>query len=49
MSDEEVKQIKDSIAKEVKDALEFALNSPLPDKSSACTDVYTDIVEEGRA
>lgn len=49
VSEEEVKQIKASIDKEVKAALEFALNSPLPDKSSACTDVYTDIVEEGRA
>lgn len=49
VSDEEVKRIKDSISEEIIDALEFALNSPLPDRLTACTDVYTDIVEEGRA
>lgn len=47
-SDEEYKAIKGSIGIEVAEALEFALNSKFPDQSSACLDVYTDIVEEGR-
>lgn len=32
----------------VKEAVEFAENSPFPLESSAVTDVYTDIIEEGR-
>jgi pyruvate dehydrogenase E1 component alpha subunit len=49
VTEDEFKQIKDSIDEEIAKANEFALNSPYPDKSIACTDVYTDIVEEGRA
>lgn len=40
--------VRKSIGGKVQDALKFALDSPFPDISSACTDVYTDIVEEGR-
>jgi len=47
-SDEELKQIQDSIKVKIQEALDFAINSPFPEKSSALTDVYTDIVEEGR-
>lgn len=49
VTEDELKKIRDSIDEEIVKANEFALNSPRPDKSSACTDVYTDIVEEGRA
>ncbi len=48
-SEEDFKQIKGSIDEKIREALDFAINSPLPDQSTACTDVYTDIVEEGRA
>lgn len=49
VTEEEFTAIKASIDAEIVKANEFALNSPHPDKMSAFTDVYTDIVEEGRS
>lgn len=49
LSDEsELKEIDKGVTDEVKSALEFAEQSDFPAIESALTDVYTDIVEEGR-
>ncbi len=47
-TEEEIKDMFDSIDKEVEEALAYALDSPFPDPASAVEDVYTDIIEEGR-
>ena len=45
---EELEAIQADIDQQIKDAVEFAENSPLPSLESAVEDVYTDIVEEVR-
>jgi len=43
-----LKKVQDEVAAMVKEAVDFADNSPMPDLSAAVQDVYTDIIEEGR-
>lgn len=43
-----LKAVQDEVDAMVKEAVEFADKSPLPDLSAAVQDVYTDIIEEGR-
>ena len=45
---EELEAIQADMDQQIKDAVEFAENSPLPSLESAVEDVYTDIVEEVR-
>jgi TPP-dependent pyruvate/acetoin dehydrogenase alpha subunit len=40
MTDKKLKGIRDLIEKEMIDAVEFALNSPMPDPESLYSDVY---------
>lgn len=47
-TEENMKQTAKQIKAEVKDALKFAEDSAFPAIETALTDVYTDIVEEGR-
>nr|WP_245985084.1 thiamine pyrophosphate-dependent enzyme [Biomaibacter acetigenes] len=46
---EELKEIELSVENEVQQAIDFAEKSELPDEADAVTDVYSDLVEEGRA
>lgn len=47
-TEEQVQAVRAAEKARLKEALEFARNSPYPDVSTAVTNVYTDIVEEGR-
>ncbi|MCB2292599.1 thiamine pyrophosphate-dependent dehydrogenase E1 component subunit alpha [Clostridium algoriphilum] len=48
LSEKGIKEIQADIDIIIKEALEFAENSPWPEVESALTDVYTDIIEEAR-
>jgi pyruvate dehydrogenase E1 component alpha subunit len=45
---EELKELQDSVVKEIAEAIEFANASAYPELSSAVKDIYFDIVEEVR-
>lgn len=47
-TEKELKEIQDDVKVMVAEALEFAENSDFPAIETALTDVYTDIIEEGR-
>lgn len=49
LTDKEMEEIKEDVAKSIEEAVKYAADSPFPDVSLAVEDVYTDIVEEGRA
>ena len=48
LSEKGIKEIRADIDIIIKEALEFAENSPWPEVESALTDIYTDIIEEAR-
>lgn len=48
-SRKELEEIERSVESEVQQAIDFAEKSDLPDEADAVTDVYSDLVEEGRA
>lgn len=47
-SEKELEEIEEAAIQEMKDAIEFAIDSDFPDEESVLRDTYTDIVEEGR-
>lgn len=49
LTDKEMEEIKENVSKSIEEAVKYAADSPFPDVSLAVEDVYTDIVEEGRA
>jgi len=48
LSEKGIEEIRADIDSIIKEALEFAENSPWPEVESALTDIYTDIIEEAR-
>lgn len=46
--DEKLKDLAKEARNTIKDALQFAMDSPFPDVEKAVEDVYSDIIEEGR-
>ncbi|KZL89673.1 acetoin:2,6-dichlorophenolindophenol oxidoreductase subunit alpha [Clostridium magnum DSM 2767] len=48
LSEEGIKEVQDDIENQIKEAVAFADNSPIPNVETALEDVYSDIKEEGR-